>query len=1186
MTLIASKETDSLLETASAYPDNTAPKATETSVFIGKGPVLKNWKISTNPAETEEDRDNAQSEPEQDSEFEDETVASTAEAISAIERNISSRQIKTPAPVAPFWLQVAQAASVFLTVGWITYAGLYFVSLPGGIKSMTASPLAIGLVLACIMTPVALLWLSLSAWQRRSDAHMYAYALKQELRGLLFPSEDQSHVINQDLQHLVKQASEISALSRGTLKAIQRARTGLRTEIRDFSGVTQKAEFHIDRLADSLSKRAEELLSLTETIEAQTDVISQKATRGIQSWENVSAEVAELGDEIDNLFSGSTEKLTLAATRLEETRGKIDLDAARIEQTVGKVAEGADRLERSLENAESFSDSITRAAGAMDENLQKIEGTSADLYAKTKDLAEKLGEQASSLSESTENLLNATSELEKVGDLASHKLSESLEIALSGADNISSSLKKSKDLIDRTVTESASAIEQSTRHAEERMRKISDESEERIAELTRMIEELDRQAKEIRDTRTGLQEEREASVQSYEKTLEILERAAVTVQKRTEEPIELITKSLDRMEEQTARLDEKLSVRIVELEQSQSRIRESVDTVTTTLDNTVTTSSTAADRIETQVSRITDQIDLQKTALTELVDELETRTSEIANLLADQSQSLTNSLEISESQIGLLGQAFFEKTDDLTLRITEAAGTLSLVEQGAIDSIDHARNALTAGTRSFAEQIDILSELAEKSEPECSRMVAAAEALEAKYARMREMYVATTSVAQDSLEETAESLDSRLEKLRAGIEQSILQIGEQAETLDDRIHQIGTQASAASREISQAESALAHSVTRFENSTAQIGETTATVKDGLENCIETIAALLNASTGSLEESIGKLDESTEELNRKVDLVRGKIEDSAASYKEEAQRMALFGEQAVHKSSRIVSFVREEAGKMAESVQHSLLNLQKSGETISARTREIEAHIKASLESAGSCSDELRRQVTDIAGTSEEIVDRIEDATGRLATRIHDVRLAGATAGDAFDTTRQKLAEEGTKMVAVTKKAIEAAEEATSVFSRNSTNLYRSVQEIADQAKKLKDTQLRNERESFLTASRFVVESLYSLSVDISRHLGDDMDPRVLRAYQRGDISAFAKHLVDSAQRIPLDRAQRRFIEDSEFRTYTLRFIRQYEELVEQAKGNDYGELMSSLFTTSDIGKLHKILSEIAGRDDR
>ena len=112
----------------------------------------------------------------------------------------------------------------------------------------------------------------------------------------------------------------------------------------------------------------------------------------------------------------------------------------------------------------------------------------------------------------------------------------------------------------------------------------------------------------------------------------------------------------------------------------------------------------------------------------------------------------------------------------------------------------------------------------------------------------------------------------------------------------------------------------------------------------------------------------------------------------------------------------------------------------------------------------------------------------------------------------------------------------------------------------------------------------MIESLYSLAVDVSRHLEGDLDARALRAYQKGDVSAYVRHLVDSVPKLPVEKSQRKFIEDSEFRTYVLRFIRQYEELLEQAQANDYADLLASVFSTSDIGKLYKSLCEVAGRN--
>ena len=84
-------------------------------------------------------------------------------------------------------------------------------------KSILQSPLALGGVVASVLAPIALLWLCLATWQRRSDAHMYAEALRSELQRLLFPTEEQAQVVNKDIQILVQQAVEMSSSSRAAI---------------------------------------------------------------------------------------------------------------------------------------------------------------------------------------------------------------------------------------------------------------------------------------------------------------------------------------------------------------------------------------------------------------------------------------------------------------------------------------------------------------------------------------------------------------------------------------------------------------------------------------------------------------------------------------------------------------------------------------------------------------------------------------------------------------------------------------------------------------------------------------------------------------------------------------------------------------------------------------------------------
>lgn len=151
MTLIASSpEKD--LSVANETHENPAKTGTDTStegnaqaaipedafvssVFIGQKPVLKNWKIHAGGPQMDDDV-RPSSQADEDAALEAEMAAFTN---IAPERNFSDRRIAVNRPVAPVWLQVAQALAVFLTVAWITYAAIYIVALPGGVKAITSS---------------------------------------------------------------------------------------------------------------------------------------------------------------------------------------------------------------------------------------------------------------------------------------------------------------------------------------------------------------------------------------------------------------------------------------------------------------------------------------------------------------------------------------------------------------------------------------------------------------------------------------------------------------------------------------------------------------------------------------------------------------------------------------------------------------------------------------------------------------------------------------------------------------------------------------------------------------------------------------------------------------------------------------------------------------------------------------
>jgi hypothetical protein len=133
---------------------------------------------------------------------------------------------------------------------------------------------------------------------------------------------------------------------------------------------------------------------------------------------------------------------------------------------------------------------------------------------------------------------------------------------------------------------------------------------------------------------------------------------------------------------------------------------------------------------------------------------------------------------------------------------------------------------------------------------------------------------------------------------------------------------------------------------------------------------------------------------------------------------------------------------------------------------------------------------------------------------------------------------------------------------------------------------IRDSEWKAKREAFMSSSKFVVESLHSLSVDVTRMLEGEIQEKTWKSYQKGDMYAFTRRLVEMGDKLPMDRVRDKYASDSEFRNYVSRFIRQFEEVYDQALTNDHGDLLGTTFMSSDIGKLYQLLCTATGREVR
>jgi hypothetical protein len=182
-----------------------------------------------------------------------------------------------------------------------------------------------------------------------------------------------------------------------------------------------------------------------------------------------------------------------------------------------------------------------------------------------------------------------------------------------------------------------------------------------------------------------------------------------------------------------------------------------------------------------------------------------------------------------------------------------------------------------------------------------------------------------------------------------------------------------------------------------------------------------------------------------------------------------------------------------------------------------------------------------------------------------------------------ERSREKLAHESQRLISVSTAALESTSEATQSFGKQAESLFKASQDAARNAQDIQKQSARNHGDAFMGGAKFIIESLHSLSVDMTRMLDGEISERTWKAFQKGDISAFTRRLSVMRDEMPLDKARDKFAKDTEFRTYVQRFTRQFEEMYEQAQSNDHGAILCSTIGSSDLGKLYEFLCSVAAR---
>jgi ABC-type transporter Mla subunit MlaD len=115
--------------------------------------------------------------------------------------------------------------------------------------------------------------------------------------------------------------------------------------------------------------------------------------------------------------------------------------------------------------------------------------------------------------------------------------------------------------------------------------------------------------------------------------------------------------------------------------------------------------------------------------------------------------------------------------------------------------------------------------------------------------------------------------------------------------------------------------------------------------------------------------------------------------------------------------------------------------------------------------------------------------------------------------------------------------------------------------------------------------RHSIESLDSLSVDITRMIDHDAAGDLWDRYKRGERNVFTRRLYTLQGQQAFDDIRKKYRGDREFKLAVDRYVGEFERLLDEVSHDDRGQLVARTYLTSETGKVYTMLAHAAGRFD-
>ncbi len=953
---------------------------------------------------------------------------------------------------------IATATGLFLSAAWFSLCANYIFNNMGMGNLFAQQPHILGGFLAGILAPVALLWMVIAFIQRGADINRYSRTLRNEMHTTLFANKNNAGLFEKDLSALMGQASDFSKTSKSALHSIQKARMGLRHDIKNFS-------------------------NLADEIDAKKSLFSEGSFDGLNDFYTKITNFTAQAEKIEALLSKENIKFDKTETFMQSVQALIE------------------RTENMDERVEQRMQNLNKVITSLDDKIALIEQSESKATAKLEGI----------------NALSTTS---------AHNIQRAVE-------ELGTNLKSIQEASDK-VTSDVQTFAQSTLLQKEELDKVRQNLDERVEnlELTLKapIEKIERVVEQANIRHEEIDRTLEKRIETLNETAEKAVEKSNIIRNNLRETVQDMSGFVGRiggysksayaqMQDQVSAFEKSITDTLARVDDAGSSLKSQ----TAELSNVVNTASTDLSNLDHKIS---DHRKGVKAETAELYEDLKTYNDTIKNNASD----LTSIGNTTRHSIENAAKMFESTADMIVTTSQKVMGEMNATNE----RFEEIANLFDRKTQSNLENMKSINVIFDKTLEDLKGSATQASIMLEKSGSRLNQYVdnidqASVS-ARSKMEETGRVMKDQTDLITISADQAVLKIEAVQQTLNDQHNDMSSLVSEAKTQIEEAGKEFAKRVVEIENSSVK--------------AIEQFSNVNEKAKGQQD----YLKEMSDVTNEQI-------------------------------AQMVERFQKQIAG-LTSNATNALNELNKSSDGFAERNRKMEDQIQSALITSKKQTADIAKQMRSILESSEKTTQSISDSVAKLSSNMGSLTKAASDISGKVENARNILENETEHMADVSIKASRLVEEAAQSYQKQSSLLFKASEEASNNIDKIREKDFKAQRESFLSNAKYLLESLHSLSVDLTRSLEGRIQEKTWKAYQAGDVAIFTRQIIENKEQLSSKKLAEKYAKDNEFRTYTNRFIRQFEEVYQNSMANDFGDLMAATFATSDVGKLYEILCAI------